>query len=74
VALLKPDEIRKMSKEEREKKLQELRLELLKLRTTISMGGALENPARVREIKKAIARILTIQGEEELKERHGKRG
>ncbi len=74
MVLLKPDEIRKMSREEREKKLQELRLELLKLRTTISMGGALENPARVREIKKAIARILTIQREEELKERRGKRG
>ena len=79
MVLLKPDEIRKMSKEERQKKLQELRLELLKLRVTLSMGGAIENPARIREIRKAIARILTIEREEQLKEERkrseqGKRG
>ncbi|MEM4731607.1 MAG: 50S ribosomal protein L29, partial [Desulfurococcaceae archaeon] len=35
---MKPDEIRKMSPEERVKKLEELRLELLKLRMQAKMG------------------------------------
>jgi len=29
----------------------------------IRAGGAVENPARVRELRKAIARILTIEAE-----------
>ena len=63
--ILKPDEIRKMSPEEKEKRLKELRLELIRLRGMAhAAGGALENPARIREIKRAIARILTIQREE----------
>ncbi len=66
--ILKPDEIRRMSPEEREKKLRELRMELMRLRGAAhAAGGAIENPARIREIRKAIARILTIQREEELK-------
>jgi len=29
----------------------------------IRAGGAVENPARVRELRKAIARILTVEAE-----------
>jgi len=29
----------------------------------IKAGGAVENPARVRELRKAIARILTVEAE-----------
>ncbi len=64
--ILKPEEIRKMSKEERRLKLEELRAELIRLRAQAARG-TLENPARVREIRKAIARILTIEREEELR-------
>lgn len=65
---LKPNEIRKMTPEEREKKLRDLRLELMRLRGMArAAGGAIENPARIRQIRKTIARILTIQREEELK-------
>ncbi len=65
---LKPSEIRKMSPEERLEKLEELRGELLKLKMQ-SMLGTLDNPGKIRVIKKSIARILTIQREEELKRR-----
>ncbi|MEM2864440.1 MAG: 50S ribosomal protein L29 [Candidatus Bathyarchaeia archaeon] len=54
-----------MKPEERVKKLRELRVELSKLRTTIESGGTVENPARIREIRRAIARILTVQREEQ---------
>jgi len=31
------------------------------MRTTVESGGRIENPARIREIRKAIARLLTAQ-------------
>ena len=59
-------EINGMSSEERAKKLFELRAELSRLRTMISPGGAVENPARIRELRKTIAQILTIENENKL--------
>ena len=38
--------------------------ELAKLRAMIKIGGSIENPSRVREIRRAIARILTVEAEE----------
>ncbi|OYT51156.1 50S ribosomal protein L29 [Candidatus Bathyarchaeota archaeon ex4484_135] len=64
--ILRPEEIRAMSKDERRKKLNELRAELMRLRTMVRAGGAVENPARIKELRKTIARILTIEREEEL--------
>ena len=64
--LLRMDEIRAMSPDERRKKLDELRAELMRLKAMIAAGGAVENPARIRELRRAIARILTVQREEEL--------
>ena len=68
---LKPDEIRKMSREERMQKLQELKRELIKLRYQAKMGH-IDNPAKIRIIKRTIARILTINREEELGIKRGK--
>ena len=64
--VLRVREIRGMSVEDRDKKLSELRAELARLRTMVRAGGAVENPARIRELRKAIARVLTIQKEDEL--------
>lgn len=63
--ILKINEIRDMSPEEREKRLQELRTELTKIKTMIKAGGSIENPGRSKALKKEIARILTINNEEE---------
>lgn len=56
MATLKAKDIRKMGEEEREKKLEELKMELMKSRTGASKTGS----SRTKEIKKIIARILTI--------------
>ncbi|MBS7643148.1 50S ribosomal protein L29 [Candidatus Bathyarchaeota archaeon] len=53
-----------MSSEERMKKLTEFNTELTRLRAMVEAGGAVENPARIRELRKAIARIHTIEAEE----------
>jgi len=58
--------------EERKKRLNELRTELVRLRTTVAAGGTIENPARIREIRRTIARILTIENEQRKKEVSGK--
>lgn len=68
---MKPSEIRALSPEEREKKLEELRMELIRLKLQAATG-VLDNPGKIRAIKRTIARILTIMREEELKQQ-GKR-
>ncbi|WP_054842716.1 50S ribosomal protein L29 [Vulcanisaeta distributa] len=55
--------IRNMKPEDRAKLLNDLRNELLKLQTQRERG-TLDNPGRVRTIRRAIARILTIMNEE----------
>jgi len=62
--ILRVKEIRGMSSEERSKKLRELRTELSRLKTMIGAGGAVENNARIRELRKTVARILTIENEQ----------
>lgn len=62
---LRLKEIREMSHDKKMEKLNELRTELSRLRSTIKVGGSTENPSRVRELKKAVARILTVENEEE---------
>jgi large subunit ribosomal protein L29 len=57
--ILRKREIKQLLPEEREKKLAELRTELTKLRTSVKAGGTVDNVARVREIKRTIARLLT---------------
>jgi large subunit ribosomal protein L29 len=66
---VKPSGIRQMSMEERLKKLEELRLELLKLKMQAKMG-LLKDTARIRNIKRDIARILTIINEERRRSAH----
>ena len=58
------EEIRDMTPAEREAELDDLQTELLNARAIKSAGGAPENPGRIGELRKAIARIKTIQGEE----------
>ena len=61
--IMRNKEIRDMASEDRAKKLGELRTELLRLKTMIRAGGTIENPARVKALRRAIAKILTIESE-----------
>jgi len=62
--ILRVKDIRTLSSEEKKKKIHELRTDLFRLRTKIKAGGAVENPARIRELRKTIARIITINHEQ----------
>ena len=61
---LHPEEIRDMTPAERDAELDEIETELLNARAVKAAGGAPENPGRIRELRKTIARIKTIQAEE----------
>jgi large subunit ribosomal protein L29 len=63
MAILRTGEIRAMTSEEREDELETLRSELVRERALTSAGGAPENPGRIGEIRRTIARIKTIQHE-----------
>ncbi|MCG7850146.1 MAG: 50S ribosomal protein L29 [ANME-2 cluster archaeon] len=63
MAILRVDEIRNMSREERLDELDTLNAELIRERAIASAGGAPENPGRIGEIRRTIARIKTIQKE-----------
>jgi large subunit ribosomal protein L29 len=66
VPILRLKDIKGMSTEERDKKVSEFRAELARLKTMVRAGGAVENPARIRELRKTIAKILTIENEDKL--------
>ena len=64
--ILRLKEINSMSSDERAKKLAELRAELSRLKTMVRAGGAVENPARINDLRKAIAKVLTVESEVKL--------
>ncbi len=60
---LKAKEIRSMKKEDVAKRVTELRKELMKLRSQVASKTQLENPGRIRTIRRTLARVYTIQKE-----------
>ena len=62
---MKINEIRDLSAEDLNKKLAELKEELFNLRFQMATGQC-ENPMKIREIKKSIARIKTVQRQNEI--------
>ena len=60
---MKVKEIRSMSKEDLKAKLEELHTELIKTNAQISTGTTPKSPGQVKQIKKNIARIITILNE-----------
>lgn len=65
VKLVNNKEIRDLTNEEITKKIEEYKEELFKLRFSQATGN-LENPARIRELRKLVARMKTILCEREL--------
>ena len=63
--ILHPDEIRDMTPAERAAELEELETELLNEKAIKAAGGQPENPGRIKELRRTIARIRTIQNEED---------
>lgn len=63
---MKTKDLREMTNEELLKQIDDLKTELFNLRFQLATGQ-LDNPARIREVRKGIARGKTIIRERELK-------
>ncbi|MBI4394526.1 MAG: 50S ribosomal protein L29 [Euryarchaeota archaeon] len=61
--------LRELNKDDRAKALNEARDELMHERGLAAMGGAVKNPGKIRELRRTIARILTLntQGTSQVK-------
>ena len=63
---MKADQLRDMTNDELNRKLSDLKEELFNLRFQVATGQ-LDNPMRVRAVRKDIARVKTILRERELR-------
>jgi large subunit ribosomal protein L29 len=63
---MKANEVREMTADELQNKLSSLKEELFNLRFQVATGQ-LDNPMRIRDVRKNIARILTVMRENQLK-------
>jgi large subunit ribosomal protein L29 len=63
MAIFRIDEIRNMSEEEITEELHKLESDLVRERGIVTAGGAPEKPGRIRDIRRTIARIKTVQRE-----------
>lgn len=59
---MKAEDIRKMTPEDRLKTLRTLKLKLITLKTRLKRGGV-TNTAEIKNVKKDIARLLTVMRE-----------
>jgi len=61
MAIFRAREVSQMSDIELGEQMSKLRMELVQYRGKVSAGGATENPGRISELKRTIARMLTEQ-------------
>ena len=67
---MKLNKIKEMSSPELEKELGELQTELFKLKFSLATNG-LDNPMKIKSVKKDIARINTVLTERKIAEKKG---
>jgi large subunit ribosomal protein L29 len=60
MAIIRKSEIKQMNRTALQEKLLDLKKELIKLNAQIAIGTLPENPGRVREVKRTIAKIKTF--------------
>jgi large subunit ribosomal protein L29 len=65
MVILRSNEIRALEMDEVQKKLDELKAEYAKNISKSAAAGIYENPGKIKELKRTIARVLTIMNEKE---------
>lgn len=66
MAIMKAAKIREMADAELQAKLAEFQRELNAERGVLASGGRTSNPGKIRELRRSIARVITIQHERKL--------
>lgn len=62
MAIIRKKEMKNINEKELAEKLKGLQEELVKIRAQIAIGTLPQNPGRIKEIRKTIARIKTLKG------------
>ena len=65
---MKNNKIKEMSSQDLEKEISELKTELFKLRFSLATNG-LDNPMKIREVRRQIARVKTELRQRQLNEK-----
>lgn len=65
---LRIKEIKSMAKEDLNARLEELRKDLIKQNAQIATGTTPKSPGQIKQMKKTIARILTVMKSKESKQ------
>ena len=68
--MMKINKIREMSSPDLEKELGELKTELFKLKFSLATNG-LDNPMKIKQVKRDIAKINTVLTERKIAEKKG---
>lgn len=63
----KTKELKEMANEDLAKRLKELKKELVKENAQVATGATPKNPKKIRDLRKNVARILTIMKQREEK-------
>ncbi len=66
---MKVEEVRGLSEKEREEKIDDINREIFNLRLQLATGK-IENPSRLRFLRRDIARLKTIQNEAQASEKN----
>lgn len=61
MAIFRARDVRQLSDVELREQLSKLRIELIQHYGKVSAGGATENPGRIRELRRTVARMMTEQ-------------
>ncbi|HLC59449.1 MAG TPA: 50S ribosomal protein L29 [archaeon] len=55
-------ELKGLKPEDMDKRLSDSKMDLIKERGNVKMRRPIKNPGRIRELRRTVARILTIKG------------
>lgn len=61
MAIFRARDVKQLSDVELSEQMSKLRMELIQHYGKVSAGGSTENPGRIRELRRTIARMLTEQ-------------
>ncbi len=59
MAIFRAQDVRQLSDVELDEQMEKLRVELIQHYGKVSAGGATENPGRIRELRRTVARMMT---------------
>mgnify|MGYP001570348514 CR=1 FL=1 len=64
MAIIKKSELKQIPKSKIDEKITELGKELVKFNAQRAVGTSIENPGRIKEVRRSIAKLLTLKNQQ----------